>query len=164
MVVTDKSSPDMRTVLLLKWEHRVKQSLLWSCYYWWWLGQYAMSNGRNSIQLRYKLTPDPRQGSSVVMSDCNGHVRSAPSLCCQWNIRNSRSSVGSDVNEWYLRQNTRVIKTFQQRRRTAQAHQHAPEGGGTNDAFKYGRKYLDNLYNAWNTRRQTEDWNMKKIQ
>lgn len=58
-----------------------------------------MSNSRNSAKLRYKLTPDPRHGSSVEMSDCYGHVRSASSVCYQQYSRNSLSSAGCDITE-----------------------------------------------------------------
>lgn len=76
-------------------------SLLLGCYcrWWWWLGQYAMSGDLNSIQLRDKLTPDPRHGSSVVMSDCNGHVRSAPSPRHQQNFRDGPFSAVCDITE-----------------------------------------------------------------
>lgn len=117
----DKSNPDMRIILLLKCEHHVEQSLLWRCYYWWRLGQYAMSNGKNSIQLRYKLTPDPQHGSSVVMIDCNGHVRPAlPPLP----TKPTKQSAFRRMRRYQalsLPKNS-VIQTFQQQRCTAQPY------------------------------------------
>lgn len=70
MVVTDKPNSEMKIVLLLKYGRHFEQSLPW-------LGQYATSNDRNSIHLRYELTPDPRYDSSVVLRDCDGHDHTA---------------------------------------------------------------------------------------
>lgn len=60
----------MKIVLLLKYGRHFEQSLPW-------LGQYATSNDRNSIQLQDELTPDPRHDSSVVLRDCDGHDHTA---------------------------------------------------------------------------------------
>lgn len=106
--------------------------------YRWRLGQYAISNGTNSIPLRDKMTPDPRLGSWVVVSHCDPHYRPAPSPLA---AKPATQSVFGKIRHYRAvsLSEYRLIQTFQQQRCSAQP-QWARGGGGTGDASKGCRK------------------------